>query len=54
MEKIWLVIRNKKINKTYWKYFETEWEKDKYKRKVEHIPYLFIIEDSTDIYWDYS
>lgn len=49
MEKIWLVIRNTKINKTYWKYFETEFEKDKYRRKIYHIPYLYIIEDSTDI-----
>lgn len=54
MEKIWLVIRNKKDNYTYTKYFETEWEKDKYKRKIYHIPYLYVIEDSTDINWNYS
>lgn len=49
MEKIWLVVRNTKIDKQYIKYFETEFEKDKYRRKIYHIPYLYIIEDSTDI-----
>ena len=49
MKKIWLVIRNKKDNFTCTKYFETEFEKDKYRRKIYYIPYLYIIEDSTDI-----
>ena len=49
--KIWLVIKNIKKKFQYVKYFETEWEKDKYKRKIKHIPDLLIIEDSTDINW---
>lgn len=49
MEKIWLVIMNTKKNFTYTKYFETEMEKDKYRRKIKYIPYLYLIEDSTDI-----
>lgn len=54
MDKIWLVIRNLNKNYTYFKYFETEHDKDKYKRKVDHIPYLMIVEDSTDINWNYK
>ena len=54
MNKIWLVLKNTKTKKTYFKYFETEFEKDKYKRKVKYIPNLMIIEDSSDIYWNYS
>ena len=54
MVKIWLVIKNTKKGFTYTKYFETEFEKDKYKRKVEHVPYLRIVEDSTDINWNYN
>lgn len=52
--KIWLVIKNTKKHFQFTKYFETEFEKDKYKRKVKHIPDLIIIEDSTDINWNYS
>lgn len=52
--KIWLMIRNRQKNFTYFKYFETEWEKDKYKERLKYIPYLMLIEDSTDINWNYS
>lgn len=54
MKKIWLVIKNKTKGYIFTKYFETEYEKDKFKRKVRHIPYLIIIEDSTDINWNYE
>lgn len=47
--KFWLIIYNIKKKFQYTKYFETEYEKDKYKRKVKHISYLLIVEDSTDI-----
>lgn len=49
MNKIFLVLRNIDKNYTFTKYFDTEFEKDKFKRKVKHINYLIIIEDSTDI-----
>lgn len=52
--KIWLTIKNTDKNFTFVKYFETEVEKDKYKRKVKHIPYFRIIEDSTDINFNYE
>ena len=33
------------------KYFDTEYEMDKFKRVLEHIPKVIIIEDSRDIYF---
>ena len=47
---IWLVIKNKEKGYTFTKYFETEWEKDKYKRKIKFIPYWILIEDSSDVF----
>lgn len=54
MDKIYLVIYSKKLKRTFTKYFETEWEKDKYKRKIRFICDWILIEDSTDINWNYS
>ena len=54
MEKIWLVIKNTKKNFTFTKYFETEFEKDKFKRKIKYIKDWLLIEDSTDINWNYK
>ena len=52
--KIWLTIKNIEKGFTYTKYFDTEFEKDKYKRKIKYVPSLILIEDSTDINWNYS
>lgn len=49
--KIWLLIMNKEKRFQYFKYFDTEYEKDKYKRKLKFIPNLMLIEDSTDMNW---
>ena len=38
----------------FFKYFETEFEKDKFKRRLKYIPYLMLIEDSSDMNWNYS
>lgn len=54
MDKIWVVVYNKDKNFSYVKYFNTEFEKDKYKRKIKYVPSLILIEDSTDINWNYS
>lgn len=51
---IWLTIKNIDKGFTFTKYFDTEWEKDKYKRKIKYIPCWRLVEDSTDIYWNYS
>ena len=52
--KIWLTIKNIEKNFTFTKYFETEFEKDKYKRKIKFIPSWRLVEDSTDINWNNS
>lgn len=52
--KIWLTIKNIEKNFTFTKYFETEYEKDKYKRKVKFVPCWRLVEDSTDINWNNS
>ena len=49
--KIWLVLYNRETKRYFTRYFETEFQKDKYKRKIKWIPTLFIVEDSTDIYF---
>lgn len=54
MNKIYLYIMNTQKKYTYFKYFETEYEKDKYKRRIHYIPYLYVIEDSSDMNWNYS
>lgn len=51
MNKIYLYLRNTEKNYTFFKYFDTEYEKDKFKRKVKYITYLWIIEDSSDMNW---
>lgn len=51
METIWLVIKNKTKGFIFTKYFETEFEKDKYKRKIKYIKDWILIEDSSDIYF---
>ena len=54
MNKIWLVLKNTKTRQTFFKYFETEFEKDKYKRKIKYIKAWRLVEDSTDINWNNS
>ena len=49
--KIWLVLYNTEKKYTFTKYFETEFMKDKYKRRLKYIKNLILIEDSTDIYF---
>ena len=49
---IWLTIKNIEKGFTFTKYFDTEFEKDKYKRKVKFIPCWRLVEDSTDINWN--
>ena len=54
MNKIYLLLMNTETKRTWYKYFETEFEKDKYKRKVKYIKNLMIIEDSSDMNWGYE
>ena len=54
MNKIYLYIMNIETKAKFFKYFETEHEKDKFKRRLKYIPYLMLIEDSSDMNWNYS
>ena len=54
MNKIYLYLMNTETKRRWYKYFETEYVKDKYKRKVCHIKNLLIIEDSSDMNWNYT
>lgn len=49
--KIYLVLYNREIKKRWIKYFDTEFEKDKFKRKLRFSNKVFVIEDSSDIYY---
>ena len=52
--KIWLVLYNIERKSTFTKYFDTEFEKDKFKRRLKYMKNLILIEDSTDIDYNYS
>lgn len=49
--KIWLVLYDIQKERYFTKYFETEFMKDKFKRRLKYIKNLILIEDSTDIYF---
>ena len=51
---IWLYIKNTEKNFFFTKYFDTQFEKDKHKRKLKHKPTLRLVEDSTNIYFNYE
>ena len=46
--KIFLVLYNKESKRQFTKYFENEFEKDKFKRKLKYSKRVIVIEDSTD------
>lgn len=52
MRKIYLILFDKITRKTFTKYFKTEFEKDKFARKLDYSNKLYIIEDSKDKGWD--
>lgn len=47
--KVYLALYNIKTKKSFIKYFNSEYDKDKFKRKLTYSRLLIIIEDSTDI-----
>lgn len=54
VNKIYLVIYNIETNKTFIKYFDDKYEKNKMKNKIRYSKKLFIIEDSDDIKYTYE
>ena len=47
--KVYLILYNIKEKKRFTKYFDSEYDKDKFKRKLTYSKQLIIIEDSSDI-----
>lgn len=53
--KLYLVLYNRVNKSQFTKYFDCEYEMDKFKRKLKYSTKLFVIEDSRDIYFpDYD
>lgn len=52
--KIWLIIKNIEKGFTFTKYFDTEFEKDKFKRKIKFIKCWRLVEDSSDIFYGFD
>ena len=51
INKLYLLLYNKVVKQRFVKYFETEWEMDKYLRKLKFSKNIFLIEDSRDVYF---
>lgn len=54
MKKLYLLIINLDTKKQFFKYFETEFEMDKFKRKLRYSKKLMIIEDSRELILNYD
>lgn len=54
MNKLYLLIMNLRTNKQFFKYFETEYEMDKFKRRIKYSDKLMIIEDSRELNMNYD
>lgn len=52
--KLYLLLLNVDTKKQFFKYFETEYEMDKFKRKLKYSKKLVIIEDSREMIFDYD
>lgn len=52
--KLYLLLMNRLNKKQFFKYFETEYEMDKFKRKLKFSQKLCIIEDSREMIFDYD
>ena len=48
---LYLVLYNKEKRYTYTKYFDTEYQMDKFIRRMYYFKNLILIEDSRDIYF---
>lgn len=51
--RLYLLLQIIETGKQYFKYFETEFEMDKYKRKMKYSTKVMIIEDSRDLCYGY-
>ena len=51
MNKLYLLLMDLTTNKQFFKYFDTEFEMDKFKRKLKFSKKIEVIEDSRDNWW---
>lgn len=54
MNKLYLLLQDVNSKKQFFKYFDTEYEMDKFKRKLKYSKKLLIIEDSREMIFDYD
>ena len=54
MRKFYLLLQDLTTKKQFFKYFDTENEMDKFKRKLKYSKKLIIIEDSREMMFDYD
>lgn len=54
MSRLYLLLMDLTTNKQFFKYFESEFEMDKFKRKLKYSKKLIIIEDSREMIFDYD
>ena len=54
MNKLYLLLMDVTTKKQFFKYFECEWDMDKFKRKLKFSRKLVIIEDSREMIFDYD
>lgn len=52
--KLYLLLQIVDSGKQFFKYFDIEYEMDKFKRKLKYSKRLMIIEDSRDLIYDYN
>lgn len=52
--KYYLLIMDLTTNKQFFKYFDVEYEMDKFKRKIKYSNKLMIIEDSRELNMNYD
>jgi len=51
--KLYLLLQVVDTGRQFFKYFTTEFEMDKFKRKLKYSTKLMLIEDSRDLYYGY-
>lgn len=54
MSNLYLLLKDLISGKQFFKYFDTEFEMDKFKRKLQFSKKLVIIEDSREMILDYD
>lgn len=52
--KLYLLVINLDTKKQFFKYFDCEWEMDKFKNKLKYSKKLMVIEDSRELNLNYD